>query len=96
MIAKTYLKGWFSIDLISILPISYLFESSNTGYNKLARIARLPKLYRLARMMKMVRMLKMVKERSTFRDIYLILSNYRLEWIDLYISLVALSYTLIS
>ena len=44
VIAKGYMKSWFVIDVMSIIPISIIF---NTGdFNSLARIARFPKLYR--------------------------------------------------
>lgn len=49
-IAITYLKTWFIIDLISILPMNYIIETND--YSSLARIARLPKLYRLVRIFK--------------------------------------------
>ena len=63
VIAITYLKSWFFIDLLSILPVS---EFMNTGdFSNLARIARLPKLYRLIRMVKLVRIMKIIKERNT-------------------------------
>lgn len=49
-IAYTYLKGWFIVDTISILPISYFFNIDN--YSSLARMTRLPKLYRLVKLFK--------------------------------------------
>ena len=44
-IAKEYLKSWFFIDFVSILPIQFIL--GGTDYTSLARIARFPKLYRL-------------------------------------------------
>lgn len=49
-IAVAYLKSWFVIDCISILPLHYIIETND--YSSLARIARLPKLYRLIRIFK--------------------------------------------
>lgn len=46
----TYLKGWFGIDLFTILPISQILNT--TDYGNLARIARLPKLYRLIKILR--------------------------------------------
>ena len=63
-IIKHYLKGWFFIDLISILPISLITRTGD--YNSLARIARFPKLYRLVKIMRLVRILKIVKQKSKF------------------------------
>ena len=62
-IAKSYLKTWFTIDFIAIIPISIILRTDN--YNSLARIARLPKLYRLIKMARLARILKVVKERNT-------------------------------
>ncbi|TNV83436.1 hypothetical protein FGO68_gene1262 [Halteria grandinella] len=61
-IALTYLQGWFTIDLFTILPISQILNT--TDYGNLARIARLPKLYRLIKILRLVRILKVVKERQ--------------------------------
>ena len=63
LIAKSYLKSWFFIDIISILPVSAFIET--TDYVSLARLARLPRLYRLIKMFKMSRLLKVIKERNT-------------------------------
>lgn len=63
IIARSYAKSWFFIDIISILPIQEFLETSD--FVSLARIARLPKLYRLIRMFKLLRLLKVIKERNT-------------------------------
>ena len=39
LIAKSYLKSWFLIDLLSVLPIDILLRNNN--YDSLMRIARL-------------------------------------------------------
>ena len=51
LIAKAYLKSWFFVDLISVLPVSFFFRMQK-DYTSLARIARLPRLYRLLKMTK--------------------------------------------
>lgn len=43
-IAYAYLKSWFLIDFISIIPI-HLFTSNSI--NALGRIARVPRVYKL-------------------------------------------------
>ena len=63
IIAKAYIKSWFFIDLISILPVSDLLQTGD--FSNLARISRLPKLYRLIRMVKLIRIMKIIKERNT-------------------------------
>lgn len=49
-IAMSYLKGWFFIDLLTILPISQILNTSDFG--NLSKIARLPKLYRLIKVLR--------------------------------------------
>jgi voltage-gated potassium channel Kch len=61
-IALTYIKSWFFIDLMSIVPVSEFLDTGD--FSNLARIARLPKLYRLIRMVKLIRIMKIVKERN--------------------------------
>jgi len=61
-IAINYMKTWFIIDVVAILPFGYIFQSAN--FNALARIARLPRLYKLVRMFRLMRMLKLAKEKS--------------------------------
>lgn len=64
VIAKTYLKSWFTVDVLSIMPIS-AFINNTSDFTSLARLARLPRLYRLIKMFKMSRLLKVIKERNT-------------------------------
>ncbi len=63
VIAKTYLKTWFFVDIISVLPVSEFLQTGDFG--NLARITRLPKLYRLIRLIKLMRLLKVIKERNS-------------------------------
>jgi len=41
-ISINYLKGWFTIDIVSIIPFDEFLTSSK--YNKLARVARVGRL----------------------------------------------------
>ena len=50
-IASKYLRGWFVIDTVSILPLSHIL-SIGKDYASLARLARLPRLYRLIKIAK--------------------------------------------
>jgi len=46
-ISTNYLKGWFAIDFISILPIDLIFmlcDINVGGYNKVFRVLRMGKL----------------------------------------------------
>ena len=62
------MKTWFTIDVLSILPVSSFFQTdttegkNNPNYSNLLRIARLPKLYRLVKLSKLFRMVKVVKK----------------------------------
>ena len=72
-IAKTYLKTWFSIELIAIIPIDFVFSclagkpslcgpKAVEGQAPDANILlRFPKLLKLARVIRLVRMLKIFK-----------------------------------
>jgi hypothetical protein len=53
-----YLKGWFTIDLLAIIPFDLLL-SGGTQFNGLARIARFARLQKLV---KLTRVLKIFKE----------------------------------
>ena len=57
-IIKKYLKSWFIIDIISVLPISYIFNPQGK-YSGLTKISKLPKLYRLVKLTKLLRITKM-------------------------------------
>lgn len=49
-IACSYLRGWFAIDLISILPVSTVFRAASLS--SLGKLARLPRLYKIFKTVK--------------------------------------------
>ena len=57
-IVKKYLKSWFIVDIISVLPISYIFNASGR-FSGLTKLSKLPKLYRLVKLTKLLRITKM-------------------------------------
>ena len=59
-IAKTYLRGWFTVDLLAIIPFDKIIRSAQ-DYNQLARVARVGRLYKLVKLTRLFRMLKVVK-----------------------------------
>jgi len=61
-INKNYLKGWFMIDVLTIIPFDTVFEYST--YNKIARVARVGRLYKLVKLTKLFRFLKIMKEKN--------------------------------
>ena len=71
-IAKVYLQGWFTIDLIAIVPFDLLFTKSDVS--SMARITRIGRLYKLAKLFKLFRVLKLMKDQSKLlKQIHLIL-----------------------
>lgn len=63
-IAKGYLKSWFVIDALAIIPFEVFLGGS--GMNEVVRLARIGKLYKLIKLTKLMRVLKIVKDRSKF------------------------------
>lgn len=57
-----YLKSWFVIDLLSVIPFDILLSFG--GLNKIARFSRMGKIYKVIRMTKLVRLLKIAKVRN--------------------------------
>ena len=49
-IACNYLKFWFIVDFISILPVNYIFNSEDV--NSLGQLARIPRIYRISKTFK--------------------------------------------
>ena len=62
-IAAFYLKGWFLVDLLSILPFDL---SEVNGINKMMRFGRLSKLYKLIKLGRLTRMVKLAKQKNKF------------------------------
>ena len=50
-IIKSYLLGWFLIDLAAIIPFDLLLDAASS-YQQLLRIARLPRLYKLLKILR--------------------------------------------
>jgi len=71
-ICKTYAKGWFSIDVIAIIPFDLMIptasadelEAGTADYSNLAKVARFGRLYKLVKLTKLLRILKVMKDES--------------------------------
>lgn len=69
-----YLRSWLIIDLLSVLPIEYIFNLYNStdsemdgtkiNMNQFVRIARISKLYKLAKITQLFRFLKVCKSKK--------------------------------
>lgn len=62
VIIFNYLKSWFVIDLVSILPFNFMTGSGGQNYGWMTRLAKLNRLYWLIRLIWLVRMLKAVRD----------------------------------
>lgn len=61
-IAKAYLFGWFTIDVIAIFPFHLVMEASNL--NGMLRIARISRLYKILKMTRLLRVIRLLKDQS--------------------------------
>jgi hypothetical protein len=65
-IVRTYLSGWFMLDLVSVFPIEFVMGDNST--NDLDRIAQLAKLVRLLRMLRIIRIINRLEYALLVRD----------------------------
>lgn len=67
-LAFNYLKGWFLIDFISVLPLSNIINLiqtlDNMNINGIARIVRLSRISRIIRVIRLIRVIKIFQERG--------------------------------
>jgi len=59
-IAKEYLRTWFLIDLLGVVPFDQL--SKLTGNNEVGRVAKLSRMYKLTKLTRLVRVMKLFKK----------------------------------
>lgn len=68
-IACRYLRFWFWVDLMSVLPISAIVDSSSAiEVKSLVRVLRLTRLQKMLKMAKLVRMMRLLKQRTKIRE----------------------------
>lgn len=65
-IAINYLKGWFVIDVLAILPFDQIFvgggdQVPSENINGMVRIARLGRMYKLLKLTRLIRIIKIMK-----------------------------------
>lgn len=59
LIAKNYFKGWFTIDLLTIIPLQVLM--SNTGDASSTKLIRITRITKLTKILKLIKLLRFVK-----------------------------------
>ena len=57
-----YLTGWFTIDVISIVPFGLFFDVGS--FTKAIRIAKIGRLLKLVKLTKLLRVLKLMREQT--------------------------------
>ena len=62
VIATTYIKSWFFIDIFAIVPFHLIFGSAD--FSDIVRITKIGKMYKLVKLTRLLRVLKIVKEKS--------------------------------
>lgn len=63
VIAKKYIRGWFPIDLLAIIPFDFLVNASD--FNQMFKVARFGRLYKLIKLTRLLRILKIMKDKSS-------------------------------
>ena len=58
LIAKEYMRGWFTIDIVAILPFDLIMGSA--GFNSLARLTKIGRLSKLVKLTRLLRVLKVM------------------------------------
>lgn len=80
LIAMNYLKTWFCVDLLSSLPVDYLFLFLDTGDHSggytIARTGRAIKVLRLVKLLSLLRLLRLSR-----------LVRYVHQWEEVFLSL---------
>jgi potassium voltage-gated channel Eag-related subfamily H protein 8 len=66
LISIDYIRSWFSIDVIAILPFEWFVGGSGGSMNDVVRLAKIGRLYKLIKLTKLLRVFKIVKDRSKF------------------------------
>ena len=64
VIAKGYLKFWFWLDLLSIIPFDQILKSTSGDFGNMAKFTRVGRLYKMIRMIRMVKMIRLFKDRK--------------------------------
>lgn len=61
-ITKNYLKGWFSVDLIAIMPFDLMASTGES--TRLVRMSRLGRIYKILKLIKLVRFFRLQRNNT--------------------------------
>ena len=81
MVAKNYLKGWFSLDFFSSIPVDFIIKLMDPDANnlELARSSRTLKSVRLLRLTKLLRLFRL-KKIFRWAKMYVNILEEKLQW----------------
>ncbi len=65
MIASNYIKGWLTVDILTIVPFNLITPSTYTVKDALG-LVRIGRLYRLMRLARLMRALKFIYKENSF------------------------------
>lgn len=65
-IALRYLRVWFWLDLLTIIPFDVIFHNERQAGQFLLSFINMPKLYRMFRLLKMIRAIKLKQKNKTY------------------------------
>ena len=68
-----YLKGWFIIDLLAVMPFNYIFMAMQE--NDSENLAKSTRFLRLVRIPRFIRLMKLAKL-AAMRDLMTLLKNW--------------------
>ena len=60
MIARHYLRGWFLIDFISVIPVEHIWRANASNLPSFLRIIKIGKVQLLVKVSRLARILKVV------------------------------------
>lgn len=69
-IAIKYLKFWFWLDLLSIIPFDIFFPNVNTKYTSLIRLSRVNRLYKFVRITKLIKSVRVLRTSGFIGRVY--------------------------
>lgn len=65
VVTRTYLRGWFTIDFLSCIPVQYIaliFENNNESRGSDYRVFKVLRLVRLSKMLRLARIKRMLEK----------------------------------